>query len=349
MLINILILFSILSLSTLIEPEISNDSAVIKRIEKIEKSLKKDSKDIWDKLDAVSGIISGIVVALIGFYATSVFNRGQKRREDLRKDQQLSISQAETLEKFLPHLMSDDPRLRESSLLIISTLLGDELATELAGKLGGEGSVTALTKIASKSPSESKNSIEVALGNVFNQLENFVVRIVNNELDFFGNGFLWGADGLVVTAAHVAEGLTSGFHIINAGGSKMNGEIVYINKDLDLAFIRIREVHGVSGMSEVAPLPNFGSKIITLWHSPNLGLRGEVGSVISTSAKGIGSEPNIAISKLGSPGISGAPVVDSSGKLVGLIHAARLGDDPMTLLIPATTIIEALEQFKNEG
>ncbi|WKN30314.1 serine protease [Porifericola rhodea] len=349
MFIIILILSSFLSLSSLEKNEFLEDSTVINRIEKIEEALKKNQKDVWDKLNAVSGIVSGIVVALIGIYATNALNRSQKRREDLRKDQQLSISQADTLEKFLPHLMSDDPRLRESSLLIISTLLGDELATELAGKLGGEGSATALSIIASKSTEKSKDSIEVALGSVFNQLENYVVRIGMHEPDFIGNGFIFGEEGLVVTAAHVANGLTSGFYVANNSRGKMHGKIVYVSEDLDIAFIKIQEVSGIAGISAKASLPKIGSKIFTLWHSPNAGLRGEVSTVISTSAKGLSTEPEIAVSNVGSPGISGAPVIDSTGKLVGFVHASSTGHNPMTFLVPANAVVKAIEQFKNEG
>ncbi len=91
--------------------------SLVKRIDKLEKNENSKQKDIWDKIGAVSGLVSGALVALIGFYAANIYNRRQKQHDEQRKDQELSLNQADTLEKFLPHLISDDPCLRESSLL----------------------------------------------------------------------------------------------------------------------------------------------------------------------------------------------------------------------------------------
>ncbi len=41
------------------------------------KESRKASQRPWDKVTAISGLASGLAVALIGFYATNVYNRRQ--------------------------------------------------------------------------------------------------------------------------------------------------------------------------------------------------------------------------------------------------------------------------------
>jgi hypothetical protein len=53
------------------------------RIKKIEGDLKRPPKDFWDKLNTLSGIIAGVFVAAIGFYATQVYD---KRSRDAEQD-----------------------------------------------------------------------------------------------------------------------------------------------------------------------------------------------------------------------------------------------------------------------
>jgi hypothetical protein len=325
-------------------------NTLAKRIEKLEESQEKKQKDFWDKLNAGSGIISGVIVALIGFYAANIYNRRQKQHEERIKDQQLSLGQADTLEKFLPHLISDDPRLRESALLIISTLLGDDIAAELAAKLGGKGSAAALVQIASASSKRSSESVKMALGKIFDVLEPAVVRIVHGDGTMIANGFFYSDEGLVVTPAHVADTLSNDFALQTSHGNTFKGTVVYSNKDLDLALIETPNIRGISGVPPETVTTQIGTKVVSLWHLPQTGLRGEVGSIVSTQIPStLTKRPEIGVTKMGSPGISGAPVIDTSGKLVGVVHASIQGDDPVTLLVPVSSITECLADYRSKG
>jgi hypothetical protein len=56
-------------------------------IAELRRKVEKPPKDVWDKVSSVSGFASGLAVALIGFYATNVYNRRQRIAEEHRKDQ----------------------------------------------------------------------------------------------------------------------------------------------------------------------------------------------------------------------------------------------------------------------
>ncbi|APR78924.1 Transcriptional regulator, CadC [Minicystis rosea] len=107
--------------------------------------LEKREKDIWDKLSALSGLLSGAVVAFIGFYATNIYNRRQREAEVSRKNHEIRISEAQAIEKLIPHLAKEDTKA--AALIAIATLGNDDLAVKLAATFPGRGSTVALATI----------------------------------------------------------------------------------------------------------------------------------------------------------------------------------------------------------
>src|SRR5262245_50269108 len=103
-------------------PRQPNLDSLRAEIAELRKKVEKPPKDTWDKLAAMSGFVSGIIVVLIGFYATNVYNRRQKASEDRRKDQEVLISQIQTIEKFIPHLSSENEQTKGAALIAIAAL-----------------------------------------------------------------------------------------------------------------------------------------------------------------------------------------------------------------------------------
>jgi len=54
-------------------------------IAELRKKVEKPPKDIWDKVTAISGLASGLAVALIGFYATNVYYNRRQRLSEIRR------------------------------------------------------------------------------------------------------------------------------------------------------------------------------------------------------------------------------------------------------------------------
>jgi len=132
-------------------------------VTELRKKVDKPPKDVWDKVTAVSGLASGLAVALFGFYATNVYNRRQRQSEENRKDRELLIAQIQTVEKFIPHLSSKDETVKSGALVAISALGNEELAIKLAKAFGGPGATSALTSIAATAGPQEAASAERAL------------------------------------------------------------------------------------------------------------------------------------------------------------------------------------------
>jgi hypothetical protein len=155
----------------------------------LRRKVEKPPKDAWDKVTAISGLASGLAVALIGFYATNVYNRRQRLAEDRRKDQEILVSQIQTVEKFIPYLSSKDENAKSGALIAISTLGNEELAIKLATAFGGPGATAALQSIASTAEPQGAASAERALHDIRERVfEELFVPLINAAKDEIQKG-----------------------------------------------------------------------------------------------------------------------------------------------------------------
>ena len=109
-------------------------------------------KDIWDIINSLSGLISGIVIVIISIIASRVY-----------RERKLAISKAQTIEKFLPHLFSDNEKFVEIALLAIAELGSVDIASNIAEKYK-EGAISALNRLSGSVDrdiaKEAKNSLQ---------------------------------------------------------------------------------------------------------------------------------------------------------------------------------------------
>jgi hypothetical protein len=128
--------------------------------------LNKTPKDSWDKLSAISGLLSGSVVALIGILVTFWLSEKGRRTDEQQKAREVTVLQVQTVQSFMPQLQSGDDVQIESALLAIEALGNSRLATKLAS-LYGEGGKSALSRIASNADVKSAKRAQDLLDRMF--------------------------------------------------------------------------------------------------------------------------------------------------------------------------------------
>ncbi|RZL04506.1 MAG: hypothetical protein EOP36_00395 [Rubrivivax sp.] len=102
-------------------------------------------KDLWDKLDASSGVmsfISAIAIALVGGAFTLVFKATEERRAEL-----------EVSEKMLGHLVKGD-RETEGALALMTALSRCDVAAQMARLFGGKETIESMKRLATSTSSE---------------------------------------------------------------------------------------------------------------------------------------------------------------------------------------------------
>ena len=170
--------------------------AIEKKVLKLEQEgkLTKENKpkDIWDKISSTGGLITGILVALIGAFATYIFNKQQRTSEAKKNARELSILEIQTVQSFIPHLTSGDSSSIKAALYAIESLGNKELTTKLATLFGGPGALEALFTISEQRDGEAKESSNIAIGKILNTYKQSVVQILRNGVKSTVDPEKWG-------------------------------------------------------------------------------------------------------------------------------------------------------------
>lgn len=155
--------------------------------------------------------------------------------------------------------------------------------------------------------------------------------------DGSGSGVIVSADGLILTAAHVAAGVKKKVTVVLEDGTKLKAETLGLVSDKDAAMIRITEP-GTYPFVEIdrANSTRLADWVFSLGHSG--GFDKERGSVVR-----LGRLVRIANSTIQSDckligGDSGGPLFDMTGKLIG-IHSRVGAQLEVNMHVPMTEFI----------
>ncbi len=297
-------------------------------------------------------------MAGIGFYATNIYNRRQtaaeearKAAEEGRKDREIQFAEAQTVEKFIEHLASTDEQRRKAALIAISTLGNSKVAIDLAEAFKGPGATSALTTIAATAPPAQAERAVLALQDILRDLSGRVVTVETltkkGELIGMANGLVVDAEGLVVTAGHVlaaAKGVKgASFRIGLRQGATAPAKLVRQDAVLDLGLLRMDEALTLPPLDRTPSDAAFGERVVVVWVDPRNGYESdpvlEVGRMAEAGVlpgEGGVSYSGVIVRVNAAPGMSGAPAVDSAGRLLGLVQASD--QQGLTILIPAKDV-----------
>jgi S1-C subfamily serine protease len=303
------------------------------RIKKLENQVKHPEKDAWDKLTAVSTLISGVLVAFIGFYATNLYDRNSKQSEEADRRRGLIAVELQTVEKFFPHLISKDETERQGAIQLISTLANRDIAAKVAQIFVGPGARAALTKIAAESP-ESQSKVKDALTDLYKNFSPAAAQIkVSCETGIMifrkwvGNALIVTKNGFALTSGHLFgkdcnEG-TLTIDLIRPGLPSLPAKLVKRDTGLDLALIRLPEgIYQPIKIGADDPI-RIGDAVTVL------GYQSEGSSFLSVVAgTAVAFSDNgrrIDLSRSLSAGLSGAPMINSQGEAVGILLESDRG------------------------
>jgi serine protease Do len=183
-------------------------------------------------------------------------------------------------------------------------------------------------------------------------------REVRQTLQSLGSGFIIDPSGYIVTNQHVVERAADlKIHVTTNDGKTYNAHYITGDDKTDLAFIKIDAETAFPSISLDNISPNLlGQTVIVVGNAVGYGSsisRGVLSAtkrditVDETDYKGL-LQTDAAIN----PGNSGGPVIDLSGRLVG-ISSAKMAFTPqgvptqgMGFAIPAEVVRESVDRFK---
>jgi serine protease Do len=166
-----------------------------------------------------------------------------------------------------------------------------------------------------------------------------------------GSGFIIEADGLIVTNAHVVEGVT-GARVRLFDGRRFNGKVIGRDNRVDLALLKL------DGVKDLPVLPmgdsnrlRVGEFVLALGHpfglehTVSFGIVSRKGAPLAVAAPGFDFiQTDAAVN----PGNSGGPLVNMAGEVVGVNSmAARNGS--IGFAIPSNLVKQLAPSLLTKG
>jgi hypothetical protein len=294
------------------------------RIKCVETRLSHPKKDAWDRINALSGIITGILVAGIGFYATNIYDKRSREAEQNDKDRSVVAIELQTVEKFFPHLASNNETEKQAAIQAISSLANPELAAQIAAAFGGAGARAALTNIANAGSPQTKSSVQIALTDLFRQFSGSVGRIhVTGLNSATGSNFasegtcvVVSQGGYVLTVAHVitqfgeSGNLTISVSLGSGSAPSQLADLINLDKNLDLALLKVRATSAIVPVTISTEQLQPGDAVSSLGFAMGQDLRVSSGIIASVN----GHDGHLVMTLPLAPGDSGSPVFNSRGE-----------------------------------
>jgi serine protease Do len=176
-------------------------------------------------------------------------------------------------------------------------------------------------------------------------VRSWTVEVTGHDGEGRGSGVLWHPSGLVVTNAHVVA-RTSRQRIKLADGREAEGRLVARDDRRDVALVQT----SLTGIPDI-PLGNPavmapGALVLALGHPWGVQHAMSLGVVHGVSVDRRGAPRYIAADVRLAPGNSGGPLVDATGRLVG-INAMIVGG--LGVAIPINVVQRVVREAADAG
>ncbi len=173
-----------------------------------------------------------------------------------------------------------------------------------------------------------------------------------------GTGFFVSSDGLMITNKHVVSDAAASYSVITNDGKTYNAKVLSLDPVNDLAVIKVEisnapylEFADSSKLELGQHVVAIGNSLGQYQNTVTSGIISGVGRSIVAGGGGTSEqlEGVIQTDAAINPGNSGGPLLDFSGRVVGINTAVDQEGQSVGFAIPANDVKVALESFQKNG
>ncbi len=170
-----------------------------------------------------------------------------------------------------------------------------------------------------------------------------LLRSTDSRIVAQGTGFLV-EGGKIITNEHVIRG---GTPLIDVGGARIPATVDSADTVNDLAVLStVAEVSG-EPLVLAEKLPSPGSNVFAIGNPR--GLENSISTGVVAGIRKIGNRELLQITTPISPGSSGGPVLDSTGKVVGVTVGSIEEGQNLNFAVPASAVLKLLHAQSRSG
>ena len=162
------------------------------------------------------------------------------------------------------------------------------------------------------------------------------VKSADSKIVAQGTGFLVGG-GKIITNKHVVEGGTA---LLDFGGARIPATIESIDDQNDIAVLTVAAEIDAEPLIFADTIPPPGSNVFAIGNPR--GLEKSISTGILSAVRTVGKRILIQITTPISPGSSGGPVFDSSGRVVGVTVGTIEEGQNLNFAVPASAVTNLL-------
>ena len=170
-----------------------------------------------------------------------------------------------------------------------------------------------------------------------------------------GSGFIVTADGLIVTNRHVVEGAAGNPTVTTTEGRQYEGKVVATDPAFDVALLKVKATDlPVAELGKAEEL-RVGQGVIAIGNALGQFDNTVTAGVLSATGRALGSDGRTSLDNLLqtdasiNPGNSGGPLVNFSGKVVGVNTAVSGGAENIGFAIPVEYVEQAITSYQQRG
>ncbi len=212
----------------------------------------------------------------------------------------------------------DGIRERARILLVLAALGGAAPRTLAAGGTG----------------TDEQAAIEAIAARVRPSVVEVIGTLAGTGDTSYGTGFVFGEPGLVVTNAHVVRGVRNLVVRTFDGVAFASVEVLDQRDDVDLAVLRVRGLDAEPLPGGSTELPPVGLRVIAVGHPRGYDYTVSDGIVSATRALEEGGQELIQVTAPISPGSSGGPLLDLSGRVIGICSLTLTEGQNINFAVP---------------
>jgi len=142
-----------------------------------------------------------------------------------------------------------------------------------------------------------------------------------------GSGFITSSDGVIVTAAHVIDGVTSAVVRFQNGVELEVEGVIAIDRTKDYAVVRVAGFDLPTVSLGNADSVSVGQRVLAIGAPVDTALAGTVSDGLVAGERLVDGLKMLQMSVPVSPGSSGGPVVTEQGEVIGLVVSGFSGSD----------------------
>jgi len=308
------------------------------------------AKDSWDKLGALSTIISGLLVTSVGIYATQKYTARQREKDEHMKERELLVQQIQVVEKFFPYLTSGDYRKVIAAIQTIRAIGNNDIALNLARIF--ENSVDTPTEQQAKPVNESALPVtdtETDMSAVL--ISKLMHSIVRLDVRFFGGsavGYFCNEWGLIITIDKVADDFPKALvTATDVDTDTCDAQVWLRDQGREVALLSSRFEETGKNITPLLFLPQKAmpeTKVITVGHTRESSFIPIWGKL---SKFQILEPERICVDLEYLEVLSGSPVITEDGGFIGIISEYNM-ELKQAFLIPSTKTEEAFIKEKTD-